>query len=280
MAHACSFIQKFRVALATALIVIANLAFAGCTLNRSALGCVPDEVGDDTGRCRLVSADASADAFVHPGDAGDAEIDSGFDAGEMPDGDLSDSGSEDSGLDAGHDGGPPSMDGGFDAGRDAGTDAGTDACVPVVEICGDGIDQDCSGGDLPCPLLIRMDGAVPMTGIAIRLIWNELPPFGRQERGWFFTSCVGGPRMVDADTVECAFTHPDLASGRQLEWFPFDTGTMTSRCTRVTCPGMHTATYLGAPAVPVVTFPDAYDANGNMIVDAADRAALHVEGLP
>ncbi len=283
MAHVSSFIQKICVVVMAALLVVTSLVFAGCTLDRSVIGCASGETGDDTGRCvAIATPDGGTDAFVA---MMDAEVDAGTDAGsdgdagEMPDARVEpDAGPGDGGP---GDSGPPPMDGGADAGRDSGPpDAGTDACVPAAEICGDGIDQDCSGADRPCPLVIRMDGAVPMTGIVIRLVWNEPPPRGRQERGWFFDACAGGIRRVDPDTIECGFEHPDLASGRQLDWFPYDTAGMASRCTRSSCPGTYTVTYLGMPAVPIVTVADGFDANANGIIDAADRAILHVEGLP
>ncbi|MCR4256235.1 MAG: hypothetical protein NUW08_00855, partial [Candidatus Uhrbacteria bacterium] len=145
MAHVRSFIRFFAVFGTAAFMLVANLVFVGCTLERSALGCAQDEVGDDIGRCRLVSADAGTDAFVAMMDAG---VDAGYDA-EIDAGDLPDAGPDDAGMD----GGPPPVDAGTDAGFDAGRDAGFDACVPRTEVCGNGVDEDCSGADLPCPPL-------------------------------------------------------------------------------------------------------------------------------
>jgi hypothetical protein len=230
MTHVGSFIQKFRVVM-TALIMTASLMFAGCMLDRSALGCVPDEVGDDTGRCRLVSADAGTDAFIA---MMDAEVDSGTDAGPDDAGEPPDAGPDDGGTDSG----PPPMDGGTDAGRDSGPpDAGTDACVPRTEVCGNGVDEDCSGADLPCPQLhIDFNAATMPTGIAFQVVWNEPPPIGRRESGWYYHNCLLS--MPLASRVEARCDAPELLPGRMLQFFPYDDSAGAATCTIPLCPSL------------------------------------------
>lgn len=232
MAHVSSFIQKICVVVMAALLVIANLVFAGCTLDRSVIGCASGETGDDTGRCMaIVPPDGGSDAFVA---MMDAEVDAGTDAGpddagEMPDAEV----------DAGTDSGPPDMDGGPPDGGPR--DAGTDACVPRTEICGNGVDEDCSGADLPCPRLhIDFNAATMPTGIVFRVVWNEPPPTGRQESAWYYHNCLVS--MTSASRVEARCDAPELVAGRMLEFFPYDDTMGVATCAVATCPSLCSAT--------------------------------------
>lgn len=231
MTHVRSFIRVFAALVVAVFIFSAHLVLAGCTLDRSALGCDPGEVGDDTGRCQLVSADAGVDAFVAMMDAEiDAGVDAEIDAGEMPDAWVE--------PDAGTDAGPPDMDGGTDAGP---RDAGTDACVPRTEVCGNGVDEDCSGADLPCPPLhIDFNAATMPTGIVFRVVWNLPPPMGRQESAWYYHNCLLS--MPLGSRVEARCDAPELLAGRMLEFFPYDDSAGAATCSVAMCPSLCDAT--------------------------------------
>jgi hypothetical protein len=251
-------------------------SFAGCSLQREATGCASG-VSDDTGRCVSAPVDAgdAADVAVV---VNDAEIDAGLDAFvETPDtGPVDvDAGPPDADVmivDAGpspFDAGPPPFDAGTDSGPppfDAGTDAGPPDAGP------------------PSPaLIIRMSGATAGTGFAYRIIWNRIPPLSPEVRGWYFDGCDGGPRMVDATTVECTVYHADLSSARKFQYFPWDTAsgsTHTSMCTRFACPGSYTVTFDGVVAEPITTRADAFDANNDGFGNAGDGAALNIDSLP
>jgi hypothetical protein len=248
--------------LAAMLIVSGSVA---CSVDRAGHGCPTGFASDMTGRCQASDGDVPIDigfdanvddAQVEP-DA-DLMVDAGPDAPDAwvdPDSGPSDGGPPD--------GGPPDM---------GPPDAGPPDGGPI------------DGGPTDPPLIIRMTGATAGTGIAYRIIWNRVPPLPREVRGWYFDACAGGPRMVDATTVECTVYDPDLAgANHRLDFFPFDTGSgaaQTSFCTRATCPGAYSVTYGGLVATPITTIPDGYDANGSGFGDLGDGATLHIESLP
>ncbi|KAA0206975.1 hypothetical protein EDM68_00050 [Candidatus Uhrbacteria bacterium] len=251
MAHARTFLKGFCAFIMCALPVAA----IGCTLDRSVIGCVSGETGDDTGRCMAIvpSPDGGTDAFVA---MMDAEVDAGTDAGEMPDAWVEpDAGPDDGGP---GDSGPPDMDGGTDAGRDSGPpDAGTDACVPRTEICGNGVDEDCSGADDPCPpLVITFNGATGPTGIVFRVIWIPGPAMPPVSSAWYYHACdiTRSGAMV---TARC--DAPELASGRGLEFFPYDHSSGTGSCSVATCPSLCTRTT--CPGYPAA-YAAEYDSGG------------------
>lgn len=264
-----SLINLLTAAIAT-LCVFIIASTTACSLQRSATGCGDSLVGDETGRCAPAPFDAGdmPDAVVM---LTDGEIDSGTDAGFDGDaGYTPDTGQRDSGPDAddagspdaGTDSGPPDS-GTFDAGSgDAGPpDAGTDACVPRAEVCGNGVDEDCSGADLPCPPLhIDFSAATMPTGIAFRVVWSSPPPIGRQESAWYYHNCTLD--MPTASRVEAQCDAPELLPGRMLQFFPYDDSAgaamcsvaiCPSLCDRASCPGFvasYGATYESRPVLP------------------------------
>lgn len=71
-------------------------------------------------------------------------------------------------------------------------------CIPSEEICGNGIDEDCSGSDLPCAPC--KPGPIPAAGCTC----NDLPRYSGYccESGWQTTPCGGQIYHVDVTGMD------------------------------------------------------------------------------
>ncbi len=208
--------QNLSAMLTIALVSCLVFVLEGCMLARSPLGC--PEASDDNGRCILSDA-GPVDAFVMMTD-GDIR-DAGPDAPDAfrPDAELPDGG-PDAWVDP--DGGPP--------------DSGPPDGGPPDGGPRDGGPPD---GGPPPPLRITFNGATGPTGIAFQVWWIPGPVMPPVYSEWYYRAC----RITRSGSmVTCEADAPELASGRHIDFFPFDDTLGAAVCTAVTCPSLCTRT--------------------------------------
>ncbi|MCC6563665.1 hypothetical protein IT087_02125 [Candidatus Uhrbacteria bacterium] len=237
--------QNMSAMLIIAILSAASLVLVGCTLNRSALGC--ELAADDSGRCVGIDA-GPVDAYVMMTD-GDIR-DAGQDA---PDAFLPDAELPDGGLDGGPpDGGPP------DSGP---PDGGPPDGGPL-----DGGPPD--AGFPTGPLHINFNAATGVTGIAFQVWWIMGPGDTRYSAWYYHRPC----RRFGA-SIMCERDAPELASGRMIDFLPFDDSAGAATCTAATCPSLCTRSECpGYPPMGTFAYSASYSSvpvlDGEIVINA------------
>ncbi|MCE9586321.1 hypothetical protein K8R04_03310 [Candidatus Uhrbacteria bacterium] len=203
---------------------VALLALPGCMLDRSGLSCPPGTMYQIGGAC-VPAADADmVDGGLPPNDAGDAMI--------MADTGLSDG---DAGpVDSGPDSGP--IDSGPDP-IDAGTDSGPVDGGPLPD---GGPPRRCE--DTTTGICIRLDGVPLVADWAAQFHWTR-PGGSLHTIDWADRiDCIGGIRVIDADSTECEIAIPDPGTpviDTGLAYVYPEHADGTSPCIMSSCPAYH-----------------------------------------
>ena len=223
------------------LLLMMLAVLSACSVDRGGLRC-PEGTAYRPGSQCVLSDGAVVDAFID-GDAssddGNVPTDIGIDAGLLD----ADFGLVDSGTDSGLDSGPDPVD----AGSDAGTDSGPDPVDAGMRRC-----EDTTMG-----ICVRVDGVPLIADWVAQFNWT-VPGGSVYTIDWMANRCIGGIRVIDADTTECEIAIPDPGTP------VIDTGIAyiyptrsdgISACTTSTCPGFFAAYRLWIRGIEYPTDP-------------------------